>query len=141
MNDYYSIDEILEQEEVIRAYEWSYTLTATLPIDSPSVGDLWMKAQEWIDNLLQHDSDALYCIAVCINKDSESKRPHLHGLVKTIRKETIVKACFTKNTKVKRYTPAVVPGVPPDFIRYTTEQAIRDTYLQNMEMSYAKTED
>lgn len=140
MRDYYTLEEIEKQEEIIRGYEWSYTITATLGDVSPSIGDAWTKAKQCRDRFLQRDSEAIYCLCVCVNKDKEGRytsRPHIHGFVKTKRVPSIVKASFTMNTLVLRYTPALIAGVPPDFIRYTTEQAIRDTYLHNMEKAYA----
>jgi hypothetical protein len=139
MSDYYKQEEIELLEKPIRSIDWSYTITPTIDVDSPSIGDVWLRCQEGVDRLLKLDKSAVYCLFVCVNKEETSwKRPHAHGLIKTRLPLSKVKACFfLKQTHIRPYTKKG----PGDWIGYTTGQAIRDTQLTNMEIEDAKTED
>jgi hypothetical protein len=131
MNDYYTPEEIEKLEQDMRKVDWTYTITPTLPVDSPSIGDMWLRNIEGVERLKKLDRDATYSLFVCVNKEEQSwKRPHSHGLIHTRLSLLKVKSCFyLKETQVKPYTKEG----PGDWIRYTTTQAIRDTHLHNME--------
>ena len=135
INDYYTRYELEALQAQIRGNTWTHTLTFTLPVDSPSMGDMWDHAQKGTERLLQKDRNARFSIFVCVNRDRLScKRPHLHGLVSTVLEPKQVASCFyRKETLVLPYR-ADGQG---DWIAYVTGQAIRDTHLHNMEGSYA----
>jgi hypothetical protein len=135
MNDYFTAEEKQQLEDELNSLEWTYTVTFTLPVDSPSIGDIWMLSIKACERLTKKDVAAVYCLFVCINSDERSwERPHVHGLVRTSLTPAQVKSCFhAKETWVHPFTRKH----PGDWIGYVVKQAIRETQLHNMENSYA----
>lgn len=134
-NDYYTRYELEALQAELRAHTWTHTLTFTLPVDSPSMGDMWEHGTKGVERLLRKDPNAQFSIFVCVNREEEGwQRPHLHGLVNTVLEPDKVASCFYRKETLVRPYRAETKG---DWIVYVTRQAIRDTHLHNMEGSYA----